>query len=251
MMQRVRTWVVLSLLWAAPAPAEPLTVFAAASTRTALDEAIAEFEGATGHQVSVSYAGSSTLARQILLGAPADLFLSASPDWMDVLDREGRIVPGTRRDLLTNVLVLVAHGQMDPFDPAEPPDLPERLGAGRLAMALPDAVPAGIYGKAALTSMGLWHSLSHRVAPTDNVRAALALVALGEAPFGIVYGTDAASEPRVSVVHRFADDSHPPIVYPLAAVAGRESEATLDLLRFLAGTTARAVFLRHGFGVPD
>lgn len=230
------------------ASAADLTVFAAASLKTALDEIETAWESETGLDLVISLAGSSALARQIELGAPADLFISASPEWMDTLDAAGLIRPDTRRNLLTNDLVLVAHGPGAPaLDPAR---LPAELDDGRLAMALVDAVPAGIYGKAALESLGLWPALEPKVAQADNVRAALALVAAGEAPFGIVYATDARAEPGVSVVATFPSGSHPPIVYPAAVTAEATSPHAEVFLDWLGGDTARGAFARQGFGVP-
>lgn len=222
--------------------AEDITVFAAASTKTALDQAAAAYMQATGDTVTLSYAGSSALARQIQFGAPADLFLSANPGWMDVLEADGLLLPGSRTDLLGNSLVLIAHANSAPMEIAT---LPESLGDAHLAMALVDAVPAGIYGKAALRSLGLWDGLAPQVAQTDNVRAALALVALGEAPFGITYATDAAAEPRVTIVARFPADSHPPITYPVAAL----TEAGLPFAAYLRSPEALGFFTAQGFTV--
>lgn len=237
------------------AGAERLLVFAAASLRTALDEVEAAFEAETDVDLVVSYAGSSALARQIEAGAPADVFISASPDWMDRLEAAGLIAPATRSDLLGNRLVLVRHGPPDASGGgASAPeigsdfDIAGLIGEGKLAMALVDAVPAGIYGKAALSSLGLWGAVAPHVAQTDNVRAALALVAAGAAPLGVVYATDAAAEPGVTVVGTFPADSHPPIVYPTAAVAGREAAAG-RFLAFLQGPAATGVFVRQGFAV--
>ena len=231
-------------LLALPAAAETVTVFAAASLKTALDEIAAGYSARMGDDVTVSFAGSSALARQIQAGAPADVFISANTDWMDRLEAEGRIAAGTRSDLLGNSIVLIAHGEVPATD-----DIAAALAQGRIAMALVEAVPAGIYGKAALTHMGLWDRVQTRVIQADNVRAALAFVALGEAPRGIVYATDAAVEPRVSVLATFPPDSHPPIVYPaaLTADAGPEAAAFLD---YLKGPEARAGFDRLGFSGP-
>jgi len=227
-----------------------VTVFAAASTKTALDEAAAGFEDASGLSVTLSYAGSPALARQIQLGAPADVFISANPGWMDVLQQEQLIDPATRLDLLANRLVLIASGRAAPPLDLETADLGAALGEGRLAMALVDAVPAGIYGKAALTALGHWPAVAPNVAQAANVRAALALVASGEAPMGVVYATDARAEPSVTVIATFPEDSHPPVIYPAAAVAdGNAAEATA-FLDYLRSPAARGVFARHGFGVP-
>jgi molybdate transport system substrate-binding protein len=216
----------------------------------ALAEIEDRFETETGHDLTVSLAGSSALARQIQQGAPADIFVSANPDWMDRLEAEGLIAPETRFDLLGNSLVLIAHGrEAAPVGIGPDLDLAAMLDGGRLAMALVEAVPAGIYGKAALSSLGLWDAVAPSVAQADNVRAALALVAVGEAPLGIVYATDAVAEDGVTVIGVFPPDSHPPIVYPAAAVAGRDGEGARAFLDWLRGPAARAAFERQGFTV--
>lgn len=235
---------------AAPAMAEEITVFAAASLTNAMAEVERRFEADSGHEITVSLAGSSALARQIQRGAPADIFISANPGWMDALAQDGLLEPGTRVDLLTNSIVLVAHGpDAAPVDIGPDMDLVGLLDDGRLAMALVDAVPAGIYGKAALETLGVWADVQPRVAQTNNVRAALALVALGEAPYGIVYATDAVAEDGVTAVGTFPADTHPPIVYPAAGIAGNTGPATTAFLSFLGGPAARAVFEDEGFGM--
>lgn len=237
-----------ALLPATVAQADSATVFAAASMTNAMQEVEERFEAASGHDLVVSLAGSSALARQIQLGAPADVFISANPGWMDTLESEGLIEKGTRFDLLSNAIVLIAHGSdAAPLEIGPGMDMAGLLDGGRLAMAMVDAVPAGIYGKAALTSLGLWDDIARDVAQADNVRAALALVATGEAPYGIVYATDAAASDNVTVVATFPAESHPPIVYSAAAVAGRESVAGAAFLEFLRGPEARAAFERQGF----
>lgn len=228
--------------------AEQITVFAAASLTDALAEIETRFEAATGHDLVVSLAGSSVLARQIQQGAPADIFISASGDWMDAVEADGLIEEGSRFDLLVNTIVLVAHGtEAAPVDIGPSTDLAGLLGGGRLAMALVDSVPAGVYGKAALESLGLWDEVEAQVAQADNVRAALAFVAAGEAPYGIVYATDAAAEDDATIVGTFPPDSHPPIVYPAADLAGRDVPAEGDFLDYLRGAEARAAFERQGF----
>ena len=233
-----------ALFWlcALPAWAERVTVFAASSLTSVLTEIAEDFEARTGHDVTLSVAGSATLARQILSGAPADIFLSANPDWMDAVSAE--IVPGTRNDLLGTLLVLIAPTRAETVTQTAAA-LGDRLRNGPLAMALVDAVPAGTYGKAALRHLGLWEPLAAQVAQTDNVRAALALVAPGEAPLGIVYATDALVEPRVRVLATFDPASHPPIRYPVAALTDRS--VSRAFLAHLAA--ARAVFKQHGFEV--
>ena len=229
------------------AAADTIVVFAAASTKTALDQIAVEFTEKTGHEVVLSYAGSSALARQITQGAPADIFISANTEWMDVVAADGLIEDGTRRDLLGNTLVLIGSAQ----SPAtlELSDLPQALGNERLAMGMVDSVPAGTYGKAALETLGLWADIQPQVAQMDNVRSALALVALGEAPFGIVYATDALADVSVHVVAEFPTDSYPAIVYPVADVTGRDNDAENAFLDYLSGLTARALFEAQGFTV--
>ena len=235
---------------ALPAHADRVTVFAAASLANALAEIETQFEAATGHDLVVSLAGSSALARQIGQGAPADIFISANPGWMDRLEAEGLLEPGTRFDLLGNSMVLVAAGtDAAPVELGPGTDLAGLLGDGRLAMALVDSVPAGIYGKAALQSLGLWDDVAGRVAQADNVRAALAFVAAGAAPYGIVYATDAVAEDDVTVVGTFPPDSHPPVVYPVADLASRDTAAEAAFLEHLSGDAAQAAFARQGFAV--
>lgn len=239
----------LASLLPATARAETITVFAASSLTTALAEIETGFEAASGHDVVIALSGSSSLARQIQQGAPADIFISASPDWMDVLAADGLIEPDARFDLLGNSLVLVAHGAAAPLEIGPDLDLLALLGDGRLAMALVESVPAGVYGKAALETLGLWEAVAPQVAQANNVRAALAFVAVGEAPLGIVYATDAVAEERVTIVGTFPEDSHPPIVYPVADLANRDTPAEAEFLAYLRGRQARAAFERQGFTV--
>lgn len=238
-------------LGAAPALADEVTVFAAASLTDALDRIAADWTDAGGAAVVTSYAGSSALARQIREGAPADIFISASPDWMDALEASGDLRPGTRRDILGNRLVLIAHGDADPVTIDADLDLPALLGGGRLSMALVDAVPAGIYGRAALTHLGLWDAVAPLVAQSDNVRAALAFVARNEAPLGIVYATDAAAQDAVSVIGTFPADSHPPITYPAALTAQSDAAQAQAFLEYLSSDAAREVWARFGFTLPE
>lgn len=229
-----------------PVRAAEVVVFAAASLKTALDEVAAGFTAQTGHGVTLSYAGSNTLANQILQGAPADLFISADPGWMDAVAGGGLV--RDRADILGNRLVLIAHGADAAPVPIGPgTDLPALLGGGKLAMALVESVPAGRYGKAALETLGLWAGVQADVAQSDNVRAALALVATGEAPLGIVYATDAAAEDDVTVIGEFPADSHPPITYPAALLTGAADGADREFFDALTGSAARAIFARHGF----
>jgi molybdate transport system substrate-binding protein len=238
----------LVILGPASACADQITVFAAASMKNAMDEISAHWAEETGHSAAVSLAGSSSLARQIEQGAPADVFISASQDWMDSLQAEVLIDPATRFDLLKNEIVLIAHGKGALPVEIEPGfDLAGMLGDGRLAMALVDAVPAGIYGKAALQSLGIWADVEPKIAQADNVRAALALVSTGEAPLGIVYATDAVAGDQVTVLGAFPADTHPPIIYPAAAVAASENPLNAEFLDFLKGPSAHAAFERQGF----
>lgn len=238
-----------ALAWALSTPlvAQDLTVFAAASLRDALTEVAEAYEATSEQSVTLSLAGSGALARQIGQGAPADVFLSANVAWMDMLEEAGALDTGSRTDLLSNGLVLIAPAPSDPIS-LDLPAIEALLGPnGYLAMGLTAAVPAGIYGKAALTSLGLWDPLARRVAQADNVRAALALVATGEAPLGIVYATDAQAEEGVDVVATFPETSHPPIIYPAASVARSDHPAKADFLGFLASDRAQDIFARHGF----
>ena len=227
--------------------ADDITVFAAASLKDALDEVALNYEDQTGSTVNLSYAGSSVLARQISLGAPADVFLSANTDWMDVLEQSGHILPGSRVDLLGNTLVLIAPADATAPSANELADLAGYLDGRRLAMGLVEAVPAGIYGKAALEALGQWDALAPLVAQTDTVRAALALVALGQTPLGIVYGSDEQAEPKVQIVMSFPADSHPAIRYPAAVVAGKNQDAAHAFLDGLQRPAVLSVFQNHGF----
>ena len=240
---------VLGLTPAAPAFAEEVVVFAAASMKTALDAVAADFQTATGHSVTISYAGSNQLAKQIIEGAPADIFISAAVTWMDAVETAGLVATGTRRDLLGNTLVLVGGPDAAPVAIAPGFDLPGLLGDGKLAMALVDSVPAGQYGKAALTSLGLWDAVAPHVAQADNVRAALAFVSRGEAPFGIVYATDAAADANVRVVGTFPANSHPLILYPGAVLTGAADAADRAFFDALTSDAGAARFAEHGFQI--
>ncbi len=223
-------------------------VLAAASLQEAMLEA-ADAWAAEGHQKPVvSFAASSALARQIEAGAPADLFVSADEEWMDHLQEKGLLRPGTRTQFLRNRLVLIAP-RSDRGEMAIRPGLPlaRALGQGRLAMADPDSVPAGRYGKAALQRLGVWGTVEGRVAAAENVRAALALVERGAAPFGIVYATDARASDQVRVAGVFPAASHPPIRYPLATLRASTHPDAEAFRRFLLSPEGMAVFVRHGF----
>lgn len=241
----------VSPLTLAAAHAADVTVFAAASLKNALDVAVTAYKSKTGKAVTVSYAGSSQLAKQIEAGAPADIFFSADLDWMDYLAKKDLIDDASRVTLLGNTLVLVApKDSTASITIAKDFPLLAALGAdGKLAMASVASVPAGKYGKAALTSLGVWTAVEPRVAQADNVRAALAFVAKGEAPFGIVYGTDAKAEPAVKVVATFPEDSHPPIVYPVARLKTSANPDAKTFLDWLISPEARPSFEAQGFAI--
>ena len=232
-----------------PAMAEDVSVFAAASLKDALDKIAFDYAEASGNTVTISYAGSNQLAKQIIEGAPADLFISANEQWMDEIEKEGMAVEGTRRDLLGNKLVLIAHGKDAPTVDLSQAKLTELLNGEKLAMALVDSVPAGQYGKAALEHLGQWESVSTDVAQSDNVRAALALVATGEAPYGIVYATDAAAEDNVTIVGEFPADSYPSIVYPAALLTEAKDDADKAFFELLSGDEASKAFEEQGFTI--
>jgi molybdate transport system substrate-binding protein len=231
------------------AHADTVIVFAAASLKEALDAAARPFEVVTGNKVSVSYAASNALARQIEAGAPATLFISADLDWVEYVEKRALTVPGTRKNLLGNDLVLIAPAASAASVKIAPGfDLGAALAGGRLALANPDSVPAGKYAKAALTKLAAWQGVEGHVAPAENVRAALALVSRGEAPLGIVYRTDAIADKGVRIVDAFPEESHPPIVYPMVQLKGTNA-ATAQLAEHLAAPATRAVWERYGFRV--
>lgn len=233
-----------------PDPAPPLTVFAAASLKEAMDEAGAAWTQRTHQDVRTSYAASSALARQVEQGAPADVFISADSDWMDYLQQRGLIDTATRRDLLGNTLVLVAPKQSKAklLTLRKGTDLLPLLGAdGRIALALTASVPAGKYARAGFESLGMWTALQPRAAETENVRAALLLVSRGEAPLGVVYGSDAQADPGVRVLATFPASSHPAIVYPVARIKASANSQAAAFVRWLHTPQAAAIFTRHGF----
>jgi molybdate transport system substrate-binding protein len=233
------------------AQADDVVVFAAASLKDSLDAINADWQKATGKHATISYAASSALAKQIEAAAPADVFISADLDWMDYLDKKNLIAPGTRHNLLGNSLVLIApaDGSAGPVDIAPGFPLAKLLGGGKLAMADPNAVPAGKYGKAALTKLGVWDAVSGSVAAAENVRACLLLVARGEAPFGIVYKTDAAIEPKVKIVGTFPADSIPPIIYPIGQTASSKNPDAAAFIAYLSSPDATKQFEHFGFTV--
>jgi molybdate transport system substrate-binding protein len=248
----VLTGFALGATTAARAEGSPILVFAAASLKNALDEISERWQRETAKPVTASYAASPTLAKQIENGAPADLFISADPEWMDYLDTRKLIKSSSRSDLLGNSLVLIApNASAVKLTIARGFPLAAALGGGRLAMADPAAVPAGMYGKASLEKLGVWPSVANHIAAAENVRAALLLVARGEAPLGIVYATDAAIEPGVRVVGTFPPDTHPPIVYPIALTTASENPNAPALLVYLRGSAARAQFQKAGFTALD
>lgn len=248
----VRGGLGLSLaLLALPALGAEVVVFAASSLKGPLDAIAAEFQAATGQKVVISYGGSNALARQILQGAPADIYLSAAPQWMDEVDRAGLLAPGSRRDLLGNSLVLVAHGAAAPPVPLGPDlDIQRVLAGEKLSMADVTSVPAGQYGKAALDHFGLWTAAEPHVVQSENVRTALAYVTQGEAAFGVVYATDALAEPGVSIVAHFPATSHPPILYPVALLSGADAVDTA-FFQALSGASADGIFAAAGFRVLE
>ena len=236
----------------ARAAAQDLVVFAAASLTNALDEVAAAWSTQSGHGVVTSYAGTSALARQIQGGAPADIFIAASEDWMDAVAASGDLRDGSRLDLLGNRLVLIAHGRdAAPVTIDADLDLPAMLQGGRLSMALLEAVPAGIYGRAALEALGLWDAVAPHVVQSYNVRSALAFVAMDEAPLGIVYATDAAAEDTVAVIGTFPETSHPPIRLPAAILAQSSHPDAGAFMEFMASDPARAIWAAHGFMVAQ
>ncbi len=232
---------------AAP-PAAPVTVFAAASLKNALDDIGPAFTAASGTPVRFSYAASSAIAHQIEQSAPADVYISADGDWMDYLQQRRLIIAASRRDLLTNHLALVAPATSKvrlAMRPGMP--LAAALGsAGRLAVAGPE-VPAGRYARASLQALSVLDSVKDKLASAENVRAALLFVARGETPLGIVYDTDAKIEPKVRIVGLFPDTSHPKIVYPGALVSASQNPQAAAFLRFLQGPQASSVFRKCGF----
>lgn len=243
---------VFNVSFGAVSNAQALTVFAAASLKDVLTELGTDYARAGGVLVTFSFAGSSMLARQIEYGAPADVFVSANVSWMGVLDKKGLLEPGTRTVLTGNRLVLIAPGSSGStrVDWSNPTALLARLTQGRIAMALIDAVPAGMYGKMALQSGGHWSDVKSLVVQTDNVRSALALVSKGEVSLGIVYASDLHSA-DVAVVTEFPETTHGPIVYPMAVIAGTpNTSAARAFQAFLMTDAAQDTFARHGFSAP-
>lgn len=244
-----RLLLILSLLLAPTAVARDANVYAAASLKTALDEAVKGYQTQSGRNVTAAYAASSALARQVEAGAPADIFISADQEWMDYLVKAGLVQADSRTTFLGNQLVLVVErSQAKRLTIDANLDVATLLGDRRLAVGDVNAVPAGRYAKAALTRLGLWDKVKDRLAPAENVRAALALVARGEAAAGIVYATDARVEPGVAIVGVFPANSHPPIEYPLALLKGADDSAK-PFLDYLFSDDGKRHFTSQGFTV--
>ena len=250
-LRTLRAGFIAALILAVPvaADAADLTVFAAASLTDVLQKAADGYKAKSGETVAISFAASSVLAKQIEASGGADMFISADEDWMNYLDGKGLIQKNTRKDLLGNHLVLIVPAGLD-LDVKIAPhfDLAKIVGNGKIAIADPASVPAGKYAKASLTTLGAWDSVQGHLAPAENVRVALAYVARGEAPLGIVYTTDAMAEPRVRISGEFPDNSHAPILYPVALTkdAKPDAQAFLD---YLKGAEASGIFRKAGFAV--
>ena len=240
----------LAILAAPPALAHGAgpTVFAASSLTDSMKAVAAAYETRTGTKVTLSFGASNILAQQIDQGAGADIYMSADTDWMDFLQKANRIAVETRRNLLGNRLVLIGGAGSNPVTIAPKFDLAGALGGGRLALADPNSVPAGKYGKAALTALGVWDSVADKIAPAENVRVALEYVSRGEAPYGIVYETDARVDPGVHVLGVFPENTHPAIVYP-AALTRTASASARDFLAFLSVPQSKAIFEKAGFSL--
>ncbi|MDR5858117.1 molybdate ABC transporter substrate-binding protein [Halomonas eurihalina] len=240
----------LLMLASSASAGERVELFAAASMTDAIDRAVARFEATHDVDVVPVYAASSTLARQIANGAPAELCISANVEWMDWLGEQG-VTLSERADLAHNRLALVAPADTSrkPFTPGDGEPLAARLGESeRLAAGDPAHVPAGIYARQALQSLGEWEALAPRLARADNVRAALALVERGEAPLGVVYRTDAEASDGVRLLGLFPSDAHEPIIYPIAVIGANPSEGALTFRRWLESDDAKAIFRAEGFG---
>jgi molybdate transport system substrate-binding protein len=241
---------VIALVGSVASASADVTLFAAASTTNVINDIAKAFAESGGGHVTPSFGSSSTLAKQIENGAPAALFLSADEQWMDYLAGKNLIVAGTRADLLGNSLVMIApKASTLKVDIAPRFPLADLLGGGRLSVGDPAHVPAGLYAKAALDHLGVWDSVKDHLAIGEDVRAALAFVERGEAPLGIVYGTDAAISDKVKIAAVFPEDSHPPVSYPVALIAGKDNAEARAFLTFLEGPKAKAIFTKYGFTV--
>ncbi len=230
---------------------ETVTVFAAASTTNAITDIAKLHMDQQKDKVRISFASSSTLAKQIDNGAPADIFISANKKWMDYLEAQKMIAPKSRMDLLGNRIVLIIPAESSLKHIVIKPDFPlgQFLGDGRLAMGDPEHVPAGIYGREALMRLNVWEKVKNKVAAMKDVRAALAMVERGEVPVGLVYSTDAAISEKVRVVGIFPPETHSPILYPAAVVAGHATPAVGRFMAFLGSPAAKTIFERYGFSV--
>ena len=247
---RLAAGAALSLAMAGQAQAaEKVTVFAAASLTNAMQDIAADYTKAKYVQVVASYASSSTLARQIEAGAPADIFISADQKWMDYAASKNAVDASSRITLLTNSLVVIAPeaSAQKPFTISEKTDWKTLLNGGRLAVGDPAHVPAGIYAKEALQKLGAWDKVSPMLAPADDVRGALALVERNDAPLGLGYGSDVIASKEVKVVATFPEDSHKKVEYPMAIVARHDNAAVKAFYEYLKGPQAAAVFKRYGF----
>jgi len=242
----------LSAIQVAPSnAADTVRVFAASSLAGALSEIAALYESQQGTRISTVFASSSTLAKQIINGAPADIYISANPDWMNRVESSETLVPGSRQLLLTNRLSLITPSPQEiSVDLSVPNSIVQALQGGRLAMGDPDHVPAGMYAKAALTTLGRWPALKGRIAAAPDARAALAYVERGEVTLGIVYASDVVGRSRVTEVLKLPESSHPPILYPMAMISGNDDQAVQQVFRFLQSDDARVIFNRHGFSKP-
>jgi molybdate transport system substrate-binding protein len=256
-MMRLRNLVLIAFALVAlarpVAAADTVTIYAAASLTDALNEIDAAYQMETGVEVKASFASSSTLAKQIEQGAPAQVFASADTKWMDYLDKKKLIDDSSKKNLLGNALAVIAPSDsvVGPQSISAGFDWSKFLGAnGRLAVGDPDHVPAGIYAKEALTNLGAWTALQPHLARADDVRGALAFVERGEAPLGIVYVTDARVSRNVKIVGVFPESSHSPIVYPFAIVKDAASPAVVAYFHYLTGPQAGSVFRRYGFATP-
>jgi len=248
--QAIRLWCTLALLLGSPlAHAEgKITVFAAASLTNVMDEIAAIYEKEKGIKVAGSYAGSAALAKQIENGAPADVFISADVRWVDYLQQKNRILPETRKDLLSNKLVIIAPKGRGFKVTAEKGFDFSKAFDGRLCTGDLESVPAGVYAKQSLVALAWWDAIKPRIVGTQDVRAALAFVERGECAAGIVYETDAKVSDKVELVARLPDETHAPIVYPVAAIAGSSPQARA-FMEYLSSPQAAAIFTKHGFTV--
>jgi molybdate transport system substrate-binding protein len=249
--RRLAVILIGSFLSSSAVGADDVLIFAAASTALALEEGILRYGKTATDRVRASYASSGALARQLDNGAPASLYLSANRKWLDWVEKKGLLAVGTRMDLLRNRLVLVQPGSV--ISTLMERDLKGWLGqvrGHRLAIADPMHAPAGDYAKEALTSLGLWKSLSRRTVRTQNVRAALLLVERQEAPYGIIYRTDARASKAVRILADFPEDSHKPILYGLAIIRNKDNEASRRFYNYLMSPDAQKIFRRFGFLTP-